>query len=46
MKQLVLRIRPLAKIDCVGDVTGALHTWQQSDYQMVMADSIHLMPAV
>jgi HD-like signal output (HDOD) protein/ActR/RegA family two-component response regulator len=38
LKQLVLSIRPLAQVDCFGDVASALDGWQQSTYQLVMAD--------
>lgn len=38
LKQLVLSFRPLAQVDCFGDVASALQAWQQSDYQLVMAD--------
>lgn len=38
LEQLVLSIRPLAQVDCFGDVASALYAWQQSAYQMVMAD--------
>lgn len=38
LKQLVLSIRPIAQVDCFGDVASALDAWQQSTYQLVMAD--------
>lgn len=38
LKQLVLSIRPAAQVDCFGDVASALDAWQQSTYQLVMAD--------
>lgn len=38
LKQLVLSIRPIAQVDCFGEVYSALEAWQQNTYQLVMAD--------
>ncbi|VVN83718.1 Regulator of RpoS [Pseudomonas fluorescens] len=38
LKQLVLSLRPLAQVECFGNVTDALQAWHPSTYQMVIAD--------
>jgi HD-like signal output (HDOD) protein/CheY-like chemotaxis protein len=38
LKQLVLSIRPIAQVDCFGEVYSALEAWQQNTYQLVIAD--------
>lgn len=38
LKQVVLSVRPTAQVDCFGDVHSAFVAWQQSSYQLVLAD--------
>ncbi|UUY06488.1 response regulator [Pseudomonas sp. J452] len=38
LKQIVLSVRPSAQVDCFGEVQSAFAAWQQTRYQLVLAD--------